>query len=316
MCKKLNKKMYKIKNLLDSCYTFETMEDYAYSTINGLLKVIMMKSNRYVNATKLCNDYNKKYSDWRAKSSARMLIKTLNENLKSQTDKSTIKVVDGSNDIIGTYVHPSLIIHIAIWCDVNYALKISEMIIDNSVNVDIEENNNNLSSIKNEKMVYSLTTNVELLRDQCENIFEKVEYMYNKVVNKNREDIVTKYPDISFDKKFEEQQVIIIIKNNDICENLNVRVMSLYNDNVFEYTIRIATKKSYKKTVSDHKKLHPNMKIIFQLHCSYNAEKIWDVIKAELWSKIKHSGYNFNLRNKYFEINFLNDITEIYDFFS
>ena len=78
----------------------------------GDFKVIMMTSNRYINATKLCKEYNKKFKHWNENKSNIELINEVDKRIimEGNNNKSIICIKWGRNIITrGTYVHELLI---------------------------------------------------------------------------------------------------------------------------------------------------------------------------------------------------------------
>ena len=54
--------MESVRNISEICYE-QIKDDYWYADYLGF-KVVMMKSNCYINATKLCNDGAKRFEHW------------------------------------------------------------------------------------------------------------------------------------------------------------------------------------------------------------------------------------------------------------
>jgi hypothetical protein len=83
----------------------------------GDFEVIIMKSNAYINATKLCSNGGKQYKNWFNLQGSQKLIKYFQENLVDIKSPVSIvkKVGKGLCKVNGTYVHPALIPHIATW---------------------------------------------------------------------------------------------------------------------------------------------------------------------------------------------------------
>ncbi|ARE67738.1 SWPV1-139 [Shearwaterpox virus] len=101
--------------------------------------LIMMKENRFINATKLCKLGGKDFHRWkRLDGSKELMIKVteMNEIWKSASPRSgggIIIEINGSNqyteyDIAGSYVHQDLIPHIASWISPLFAIKVSKII--------------------------------------------------------------------------------------------------------------------------------------------------------------------------------------------
>ena len=99
--------------------------EYAYGQY-GNFKVIMMTSNRYINATKLCKQYGKRYEHWSRNDCNKELIDEVDKEISLThiraseiINKSFIIKTDEKNELRGTYVHKLLIPHIASWISLN-----------------------------------------------------------------------------------------------------------------------------------------------------------------------------------------------------
>lgn len=93
-------------------------EKYVYG-VCGNIRIIIMKSNNYINVTKLCGNNNIIFGNW--------LKRLLNDELINEIKKEIkpIMIIKFGNidSITGTYIHPSLISHIAGWISPVFAIK-------------------------------------------------------------------------------------------------------------------------------------------------------------------------------------------------
>jgi hypothetical protein len=97
---------------------FEHIDDkYAYGKYSDF-KVIIMKDNRYINATKLCKKYNKELKNWLRNDISKELINVDKEisaaHIRAAENKAFITINGANNNeknkiISGTYVHELLI---------------------------------------------------------------------------------------------------------------------------------------------------------------------------------------------------------------
>ena len=146
---------YKVSEYSDYRYsilselTFEQIKDNYWYAAYGPFRVVMDRSNGYINATKLCSAGGKNYCDWSRLKGNDQLITLLQYQLQLQNSNVTlpdgdqqicglpsstsISVKTGNNTptdqvISGTYCHPDLIPHIAFWISPEFALSISIVI--------------------------------------------------------------------------------------------------------------------------------------------------------------------------------------------
>lgn len=105
---------------------FENIDEKFAWVYYGQIKLIIMKDNGYVHVSKLCNEGGKKYGNWKRSKQADHVIKCLLEtlNLKSESDL-IINVHNIRIGLRGTYVHPDLIIHIAMWISPMFSIYVN-----------------------------------------------------------------------------------------------------------------------------------------------------------------------------------------------
>ena len=105
-------------------------DDFAWGKY-GDFKVLIMRKNGFINATKLCqNDGTaKRFDHWLPNKSSQELVAEL-EASPDSPGKSLIKIVTGPNLTRGTYAHSLLIPHIAIWASPKFAIKVSCIVVD------------------------------------------------------------------------------------------------------------------------------------------------------------------------------------------
>jgi hypothetical protein len=173
--------------------------DYAYGKY-GDFTVIMMTSNRYINATKLCKQYGKEFKHWKENIGNKQLIEEVNKEITpdgypTSTNKSFIIKNDEKNELRGTYVHELLIPHIASWISPQFGIKVSKIVnsyIINEYITELKEKNNKIIDL-NIKLDEIISTNKELLNNNKEILLE----------NKNMKSMLEKNQ-LKLDKTFDK----------------------------------------------------------------------------------------------------------------
>ncbi|UMZ08498.1 KilA N family protein [Acanthamoeba polyphaga mimivirus] len=126
-------------NDIRSIITNDINDKYA-NGIMGDIDVIVMKKNGYINATKLCENSGKDFKNWTETKKAKKLIRELSSSTGISVELLAITITGGKlTEIRGTYVHPKLIIQIAAWCSAEYALKVSDIVIEYHAKEAIEQ---------------------------------------------------------------------------------------------------------------------------------------------------------------------------------
>jgi len=140
-----------ISNNLSNIIFKSINEDFGYG-MYGPFKVIIMKKNGYVNATKLCADGGKQFKHWLENKQSQEIIKyyekpsagiPADENIEINssenheidaahfraTPKSIVTITGGNNqEIRGTYVDQRIIPAVAMWCSVEFYDKVQKIV--------------------------------------------------------------------------------------------------------------------------------------------------------------------------------------------
>lgn len=91
-------------------------------------RVLIMRENGYINATKLCKDGGKSFKHWNDNQESNDLIKELASSAGIPTELISIKNMKGSYELRGTYVHRDLVPNIASWISPSFSLKVSRIV--------------------------------------------------------------------------------------------------------------------------------------------------------------------------------------------
>jgi KilA-N domain len=113
-----------------SAITFEPVNDEYYWGYYSDFKVLIMARNGYINATQMCQDGGKRYRNWLRNQSSKELITEVAMSALLRANLIIIKNVKGVNEYRGTYVHPDLIPHIAMWISPSHAVKVSKILLE------------------------------------------------------------------------------------------------------------------------------------------------------------------------------------------
>jgi hypothetical protein len=244
---------------------FDHIDDkYAYGNY-GEFKVIIMKKNTYINATKLCKEYGKEFKHWNENKNNKELIDEVNKEISwmvgnptVQENKSFIIIKGGKNyNICGTYVHSLLIPHIASWISPQFGIKVSKIVnnfITDEYKLKIKEKDNKIITLE-EKLDTIISTNKELLN---KNDLTLEELKQSNKDNKEMKSILEKNQ-LKLDKTYDklvgahEQIKDIEDKLDDTNYKLDVatddRVVKSKDTSTLEYLIILRTEDPLLKTV-------------------------------------------------------------------
>ena len=320
-------------------------DEYAWAKLSDF-KVIMMMSNGYINATDFCKKVGKEFKNWKANAYSKELILEVASSVGLSTlpEKLMIRNMTSSMDkmyLRGTYVHPKLMINIAMWSSAKYGSLVSDIVIDFHAREAIEEKDRLLQ--KKEDKIDRLSRKVdkqseeihELLSEnkkQSEEVHELlsenkkhtekldkmngknkklkkvIKHLVDKVedIHEQNEDIIEKIEDICDDRvikceKPDDTHMFIILKNN--CEDPE--------DDDYEYHVIRRLRKTVPNAIAEHIDVYPDATILVKITYNPNPINLWKRIKAGLNRKIKRTGNNFKLKGKFTEEMLLEKVHEI-----
>lgn len=94
----------------------------------GQLRVHILASNGYFNASKISRFHGKEFHHWYINFSVKNLIQKTCSEL-GMTETELILVCNKSkNSLRGTYLHPYFLVHFLTWCDIGHTLTVSELV--------------------------------------------------------------------------------------------------------------------------------------------------------------------------------------------
>ena len=182
-----------------------------------------------------------------------------------ETKKNLIEVtsnVIGGNilKIRGTYVHPKLIVNVASWCSVEYALKVSDIVLQYHTKEAIEEKEKLLK--KKDDKIDKLRNDIKLLLKKNDDLMEQGNEVlgYAKDTNRKITHVVKERVPYSDEPKIEHQ--LIIMKNND----KPVKPKKGESPkNIYDYTALRIMNKSKSATMNRYFKDHPDGETVLTL---------------------------------------------------
>ena len=123
------RKYISAKGIHNNISFIDINDEYCWSNY-GDFKVILMKSNGYINATRLCKDVmeltdsKKPFRNWQSNAGVNELLGEIAKIINVTVDELIITKITGSNELRGSYVHPALITHVAYWISYSFRAKV------------------------------------------------------------------------------------------------------------------------------------------------------------------------------------------------
>ena len=222
-------------------------EEFTETTYMGI--TVIIDSNGYYQANKICKDNKKDFYDWRRMGRTIELLekysKKLNifikiRNREFPVPKNTCllyKRTGEYHDFQGWYIHPKLINELAMWCDIDYAILINEIVdvINEEVklrNITLEEKISEMKEtvealkidkeIQNEiitkqnEMINTYKQTIELNNETIKSL-EKTINLNNEIINEHTKTIESQVIDLDIlNKRIEKYDEEIQNKNNII----------------------------------------------------------------------------------------------------
>ena len=226
-------------------------EQYAWVNY-GQFKLLMMKRNGYVNVTKMCDEGDKHFFNWKKNSRSKELIKYITDELESDP---MVTIMTGENDLRGTYAHPDLIIHIAMWISPSFCIYVTNIVnawrklsIENEISywtnmkncINDTYNNKYIEKLVRDKLSETLNGKVEIL---CDNgyidIVTNDEIIEVKHID-NWKHALGQILSYKIDDNFEKHKTRLHLYNETIiCENNKNQIIKTCNKYNCDVTFEI-----------------------------------------------------------------------------
>ena len=313
--------------------------EYAYGKYADFT-IIMMKSNRYINATKLCSEYGKEFKTWAKTDKNKELInKVINEiyisganqhHRSNKYDNPSMIVIKGGKKekqlICGTYVHELLIPHIATWISPKFGIMVSK-IVNNYVTTEyiklIEKQNITIQEKddKIDKLMKMMEESEKRAEKRIEDL-EKKASKRSKKLEEKLDDTNIKLDVISEELTETKQELKYTNKKLNI--SLDDRVPKPEDEKILEYFILLKSKRKnpiFKYYTIRGQKRYIDIKLkmnedkyteIFRINGAPNSVDILNKLKKHLGKKISSSGNKINLES-IDENEFIENIKDVYD---
>jgi hypothetical protein len=302
-------------------------EEYAYGKY-GDFNVMIRKSDGYINATKLCKNAGKRMSNWYSNLANRKLIQEiLDLGLDKITTHLMYTITTGKLLTRGTYVHPDLILAIALWCSTEYYIKVStimkeyhmdemrksneDLIADNkekACKIDHmiammkkaeakqkkrEKEHAKEKAIRDKQIAELLANSADIL-DNNKGLKKNIKKVskQNISIKKDTRKIAAKL-DIACDDRvmpatIKEENYVIIIKNNDPAElDDDSEEDSEEEVEHYPYYCMRVQHKSRNAALKKRQVKYPDYEIIAELSGVPNAIRLWNNVKNDLVKKKK-----------------------------
>ena len=287
--------------------------DYAYGQY-GDFEVIMMRSNGYVNATKLCKDATtrtgakKEFFHWTHNESRKGLMDALAASLAITRDAILITPNNLPNKLRGTYAHPDIICHIASWASHDFAIRVSRIVnqyfvrkiieqsnrIIEEKNIVIKEKEDKIDKLSNKLDKYTVELKVsqkELRDSQTELKNSQTELKKSrkelKESNSKADNLIKQNNVILRENKNIHKKLAYACNDrvkhtgNDADKNLLV-VIKTNEEGHYEYTVLRVSAASKQSRIKQHKSNCLKSKIVVTLEAVPNAIIMWKNIVKHL----------------------------------
>jgi hypothetical protein len=310
----------------------EINNEYGYGKY-GLFEVVMMHSNFYINATKMCKDYNEKHEldsdfkkkeffSWKRLESAKNIIKFVANKLSIPKEEMLITNIKGTKKVTyGTYIHPDLALVVAQWISHDFYWNVNEIIKKHFSQEALEKKNKIIDKQKNE--INGLENKVDDLNNKMDKVLNNNEKLLkqNKILLKKADNTEQRVIELlaesqklsnwlysSNDKKVVatgkkgDNNVLLIVKNNsDAADD-------------YKYSVFRIQQKNMNSSLGNHLEIFPDMQIILLVDESPNAVNLWMRIKQALKNNFKNSkNCSFDLKKNYTQKQFIKDIKKIHN---
>jgi hypothetical protein len=298
-------------------------ENFSYGNYADF-KVIVMKKNGYINAPKMCafireqEGITKKFCDWGSNKEAIALKQAVSRTRQISVDETCIIIGNTfANHIRGTYVHPTLVPHIASWMSPDFGVKVSDIINEFL----IKQNNT-----KNLALVNELNITIDNQNNKIVMQNDKIYNHENTIIKLNKKiDTIVNNTNILIENDKETKSTLArICDRNDIQPGHpnKISVFILWKNNIKpgkgrkQYYVMKFTKKSENELTRTYKRKYPNGEILLRISDNPHARNLWYRVDKELSENsrriIHKKGCEFNISKYYTETLLVKDIRNLH----
>jgi hypothetical protein len=238
-------------------------------------------------------------------------------------------------EIRGTYMHPKLIVHIAIWISADFAVMVSDIVLEKIINDALNDKDkllqekdkllqekDKLLQKKNDKL-YRINMKTDNLIDENDILSEKYDRLKYKIghAQKNINKLENKICDLKDETdELNDENDKLLKKIDKICKGNVIKSNDKGNKQVFvlmvdrtikekmKYYVIRRKQKSVARAISKYMKIHTNGEEILKIDYNPNCINLMDRIKEQLKYNIKFNGNIIGLKKGYTERQFIRDI--------
>jgi hypothetical protein len=292
-------------------------EKYAFAKY-GNIEVVIMKSNGYINASKLCTLGGKRFVNWIRLENAQELIKEVENEINTEVSDLRLRLspvisIKGGNDqsLTGSYVHPDLVVHVASWLSPKFAIMVSK-IVNNYIISEFERKKmielgekDNIIEEMNKKLDFMINQNDDLKKINSDQT-EKINTLLNHTTVINHKLDYAKTGFVLPSRETDDNVFIIFSNFGNYVHTKNDKI-SL--EKGFSYSALRLMKKSINSRLAQHFKKYPFAVELLTVTNPY-ANNMWNRLKTELVNRgnITANYIDFNLENGYTEEQLINFI--------
>lgn len=189
---------------------------------------ILLQPNGYINVTRMCESVGKNFDQWLEEESSQALLQEIGEE---------DLIIDNKFEFGGTYAHPKIAIHVALWCSAKYAASVMDAVINfytKQAMGNLEESINKLAKIQSCNDVLIIIKNNSSDEDYSYSAICTIKRKTSSLIFKNRK----KYPSLkvihlmnSDDADLLWQEYVLNYQDKVTCDEFNFSLHDFYNEN-------------------------------------------------------------------------------------
>ena len=294
----------------------------------GELDVIVDK-NGYMNGSKLATSAGKKLSNWTQLKSTESFKQTVISMAGIPAIDLEYTVKGGNHqETWGTYMHPELMIKLAMWCSDSYAMLVTRVMLAHQSrktrallaarDAELEDREDTITELrammarmeaKMEKdskrrvdAERKADTKMEKMDSKLDHVNGKLDTVKGQLVQVEGHLVKAKRTRVLTTGKREYENLLLIWKLNQDPDDFGD------NEIPFEYAASRLTEQSLATTMAKKLQEYPRAEIVLEVKGTPSAMALWRYYKKRYGRKIEWEGCNFYLHTGYTEERMIRDI--------
>lgn len=306
--------------------------EFSYGNLGDLQ--VIVDEDGYMNATKLCKDAGKQFSHWSTNSGTKSYRKAVAKSTGIPDKSLSYVVTKGPKSTWGTFLHPDLMIKMAMWCSDEYSILVTRVMQkyhakqakkeSKKLKKKIKKKDSQIDELK--EMIRAMNAkNDERDREAARR--DRIATKERRKQNSKMDDIKDDLTEVKSELKDvsgklgcakkqrvvppdspESEHILVILRHREEPEEDDA---SESEDGEYMYSVLRVQRKCLGASLANKRKHYPDAEVILELKTP-NSMNLWNRFKERYGRRVDRNGIDMNLVGSYTEAKLIRDMTKLH----